>query len=146
MNCIFCKIINKEIINDNIFYEDDNIIAILDIDYVVKWHALVIPKKHFENLSDMNEEEYLYFSKMVYKIEKELLKLCNKDRWVILKTWWIVSHFHFHIYPVNKDTSWSDLKDMIEKDPNERKKDFLYKYIENEKEDLIKDLSKNLSI
>ncbi|HBY74690.1 TPA: hypothetical protein DEG21_02190 [Patescibacteria group bacterium] len=39
-----------------------------------------MPKKHFENLSDMNEEEYLYFSKMVYKIEKELLKLCNKDR------------------------------------------------------------------
>ena len=47
-NCIFCKIINKEI-PGKIIYEDDVCIAFLDLSQATYGHTLVIPKKHFEN-------------------------------------------------------------------------------------------------
>ncbi|MBI5221423.1 MAG: HIT family protein [Candidatus Magasanikbacteria bacterium] len=57
MNCIFCKILNKEIPNYTV-YEDENVLAFLDIFPCAKGHTVVIPKKHFENLWDMNVENF----------------------------------------------------------------------------------------
>lgn len=55
MECIFCKIINGEIPSYTI-YENDMVKAFLDISPVSNGHTLIIPKKHFENLYDMDEE------------------------------------------------------------------------------------------
>ena len=49
MDCIFCKIISKEI-PAKILYEDDDTISFLDAFPVAKGHTLVIPKKHFSKL------------------------------------------------------------------------------------------------
>lgn len=57
MNCIFCKILNKEIPNYTV-YEDENVLAFLDIFPCAKGHTVVIPKKHFESLLDMNVETF----------------------------------------------------------------------------------------
>ena len=46
-NCIFCKIINKEI-PSKIAYEDDKVIAFHDVNPAAPIHILVIPKKHIE--------------------------------------------------------------------------------------------------
>lgn len=56
MNCIFCKIIAKEIPNHTV-YEDDFVLAFLDIFPCAKGHTVVIPKKHVENLTDLTAEE-----------------------------------------------------------------------------------------
>ena len=48
-NCIFCKIINKEI-PSKIVYEDDKVIAFHDVNPAAPIHILVIPKKHIETL------------------------------------------------------------------------------------------------
>jgi len=56
-NCIFCKIINNEIPCYKI-YEDDLVLAFLDVNPIVDGHVLIIPKKHFENIFDI-EEKYL---------------------------------------------------------------------------------------
>ena len=53
--CIFCKIINKEIPCYEI-YEDENILAFLDRTPVNPGHTLVIPKKHSETILDTDEE------------------------------------------------------------------------------------------
>ena len=55
MDCLFCKIAKKEI-PSKILYEDETLIAFLDIHPRVNGHTLIIPKKHFENLYDMDEE------------------------------------------------------------------------------------------
>src|SRR3989338_8517587 len=55
MDCIFCKIINGQIPSFKI-YEDDHVFSFLDIKPVTKGHALVIPKKHSENIFDIDEE------------------------------------------------------------------------------------------
>jgi len=53
-NCIFCKIINKEI-PARIVYEDENVLAFEDINPAAPVHVLVVPKKHFNDLNDLNE-------------------------------------------------------------------------------------------
>ena len=54
-NCLFCRIISKEIPSYTI-YEDKEIIAFLDISPVNAGHTLVLPKKHVENLLEMDDE------------------------------------------------------------------------------------------
>ena len=55
-NCIFCKIINKEI-PSTIVYEDEKVIAFNDVNPAAPIHILVIPKKHIETLLDVSEED-----------------------------------------------------------------------------------------
>lgn len=54
-DCIFCKIIRKEVPAE-IFYEDDFSIAMLDINPVNIGHSLLMPKEHFENIFDIPEK------------------------------------------------------------------------------------------
>ena len=54
-DCIFCKIINREIPSD-IVYEDDEVIAFKDIRPVTPVHILVIPKKHISSLVELTED------------------------------------------------------------------------------------------
>ncbi|PIE23655.1 MAG: histidine triad nucleotide-binding protein [Neptuniibacter caesariensis] len=56
MDCLFCKIINKEIPADIIF-EDDQVIAFNDINPQAPAHALIIPRKHIATLNDISTED-----------------------------------------------------------------------------------------
>lgn len=57
MDCIFCKIVNKEIPNYTV-YEDDNVLAFLDVHPCSKGHTVVVPKQHFADLWEMNVETF----------------------------------------------------------------------------------------
>jgi histidine triad (HIT) family protein len=52
MNCLFCKIINREI-PGSIVYEDDRVLAFNDINPQAPTHVLVVPKRHIETLNDL---------------------------------------------------------------------------------------------
>ncbi|MDP2820666.1 MAG: histidine triad nucleotide-binding protein [bacterium] len=54
-NCLFCKIIKKEIPSE-IIYEDDKIISFKDIRPKAKIHFLIVPKEHIESVSDLEEK------------------------------------------------------------------------------------------
>ena len=98
---IFEKIIDREIPAD-IVYEDENHLAFLDITPFSKGHTLVIPKKNYENISDMPENEYLELQKVVLKLTKhyrEILK-CKIGQLIYGLD---VSHVHIHIFPLTKD-------------------------------------------
>ena len=51
-NCIFCKIGRKEI-TSAIVYEDDEVLAFLDVNPVSKGHTLVVTKEHFKNFNEV---------------------------------------------------------------------------------------------
>lgn len=68
-DCIFCKIINKEI-PSTIVYEDSEIIAFRDINPVTPIHILVIPKKHIESLIDLKQDDELLIGKIYTVINK----------------------------------------------------------------------------
>ncbi|HRY62863.1 MAG TPA: HIT family protein [Candidatus Paceibacterota bacterium] len=54
-DCIFCKIVAGEIPAEKI-YEDDDLFAFLDITPINAGHTLLIPKKHYENIFEMDDE------------------------------------------------------------------------------------------
>lgn len=56
MDCIFCKIANGEIPSTKV-YEDDKVLAFNDLNPVAPYHILVIPKKHYESIIDIPDEE-----------------------------------------------------------------------------------------
>lgn len=101
--CIFCKIINGDIPSKKI-YEDEDILAILDISQATKGHTLVIPKKHFDNLLSIDENEYLKVMKKVKDLAKVIVKAIDAKGCNILNNCNSVAgqsvmHFHVHIIP-----------------------------------------------
>ena len=69
MDCLFCKIINKEIPSD-IVYEDDDVLAFNDIDPKAPVHVLVIPKKHIASLNQLTEADSALLMKIMLVIQK----------------------------------------------------------------------------
>ena len=75
MDCIFCKIINKEIPSEEIVYEDDKIMAFKDKKPVAPVHILIIPKKHIPSVNHLKLDDKDLIGELVLtaqKIAKEL--------------------------------------------------------------------------
>lgn len=68
-DCIFCKIINKEIPSE-IVYEDDYVIAFKDINPKAPVHILVVPKKHIATFNDLSPEDSELMSAIVSAVQK----------------------------------------------------------------------------
>lgn len=63
-NCIFCKIVAKQI-PASVVYEDDDVLAFKDINPAAPVHLLVIPKQHVDTLSDCDMEHAAVLGKML---------------------------------------------------------------------------------
>lgn len=101
MDCIFCKIINNEIPSYTL-YEDDIVKVFLDIDPKTNGDTLIIPKKHFKNLTDIDLETLNHINKVtkeMYSLLKEKLHcegltlIQNNDYGQEIK------HYHVHLTP-----------------------------------------------
>ena len=126
-NCIFCKIINKDI-PSNIVYEDDEFLAFLDIAKATNGHTILIPKKHFKNVIECDD---LTLSKMIVvakKITTNLMEKLGATGANILTNCNEVAgqtcfHFHIHIIPrYNELDGFEPLfkkNENIELSPNE---------------------------
>lgn len=109
MDCIFCKIVDKEIPAFRI-YEDEFVLAFLDINPAAMGHTLVIPKKHFENVFDI-EEGYL---EKIILVSQKIAKKMKDEMGVEGVNFYHASgraaeqsvlHFHLHIIPRNAGDS-----------------------------------------
>ncbi len=102
MNCIFCQIVSGEIPSYKI-YEDENVIAILDISQATKGHTLIIAKEHYKNLYDIDEELAGNIFRVVPKIANALKRAFNPIGLNVLvnteKPLQTVFHFHMHLIP-----------------------------------------------
>ena len=105
-NCIFCKIAKGELSSYKV-YEDDKIMAFLNVKPVNPGHTLVIPKQHYHNLENMPEETLFDIIKTVKKVGnsiKDNLALgynvnLNNDPVAGQE----VPHTHFHVIPRNPE-------------------------------------------
>lgn len=68
-NCIFCKIINKEIPSE-FLYEDNEVVAFRDIHPIAPVHVLVIPKKHIESVADVAEADEKLMGRLILAAKK----------------------------------------------------------------------------
>ena len=120
MDCIFCKIVSKEI-PTKILYEDEYTIAFLDAFPVAKVHTLVIPKQHYAKIQDLpseiNEKLFNTVHKLIPKVDSlqgsTLVAIHNgKD------SGQEIPHVHVHLIPRSKNDSagpvHSMFKDKIE--------------------------------
>lgn len=101
--CVFCDIINHKI-PSKVVYEDDDVLAILDISQVTKGHTLVMPKKHFANILEVDEKTLQHCTSVVYKLAKQIVdnteaKGCNVLNNCGEIAGQSVDHLHFHIIP-----------------------------------------------
>jgi len=100
-DCIFCKIVKGEVPADKV-YEDDHSFAFLDISPVTAGHTLVIPKKHYVTIMDMEKEDLDKFMETVQKVSKAIEKysegvnLLQNNHEVAGQ---VVPHVHFHVIP-----------------------------------------------
>ncbi|UQF71340.1 HIT family protein [Vagococcus lutrae] len=103
-NCIFCKIINKEIPSYPV-YEDDVVYAFLDITQTTKGHTLVIPKQHVTDIFEYDEtlasELFSRIPKIARAIEQAFpecqgLNIVNNNRELAYQS---VFHSHIHLIP-----------------------------------------------
>jgi len=102
-DCIFCKIIAGEIPSFKI-YEDDDILAYLDINPFTKGHTLVIPKAHSANLLETGDDRLATVMAGVRKVAAHLKAALPCDGFNIMQNngaaaGQTVNHLHFHIIP-----------------------------------------------
>ncbi len=102
-NCIFCKIANGEIPSTTL-YEDEDFRVILDLGPATRGHALLLPKNHFANLFELDDETaqkaILVAKKMAGKMKDALgadgFNLVQNNGEAAGQT---VFHFHMHLIP-----------------------------------------------
>lgn len=102
-DCIFCKIINKEI-PANFVYEDEYVVAFLDVNPLAEGHTLVVPRKHFENIFDIDEEVLERIISVAKKISERMKEVLGANGVNLMNAsgksaGQSVSHFHLHIIP-----------------------------------------------
>ena len=102
-NCVFCAIAANEIPSFKV-YEDDLVLAYLDINPFSKGHTLVIPKEHSSGLLDTSDETLAGLVARVKKVASHLKATLPCDGFNILQNngeaaGQTVMHIHFHIVP-----------------------------------------------
>jgi len=123
MNCIFCKIINKEIPNYTV-YEDENVLAFLDIFPCSLGHTVVIPKKHFENIFEMSAEDFAVFAPSIRAVAGRIQAKLKPDGMNIgvnngAAAGQAVPHMHWHIIPRHNDDGGGSMHSIVKK-PSEK--------------------------
>lgn len=104
MDCIFCKIIKGEVPSYTI-YEDELVKAFLDVNPDVNGHILIVPKKHYQDLFDIDENVLIHIMKCAKDLDKLLKEKLHTDGLTLVQNNGLkqeVKHFHLHLKPQYK--------------------------------------------
>lgn len=106
-NCIFCKLANGEIPTNSI-YEDEDFKVILDASPATKGHSLIIPKEHYKDIYEIDEELAGKAFKLAKKLTISMTDKLGCDGFNIIQNnkevaGQTVFHFHMHLIPRYKE-------------------------------------------
>lgn len=106
-DCIFCKLANGDIPTATL-YEDDDFRVILDAGPAAKGHALILPKEHYANLYELDDELAAKVMVLTKKMITKLTDILGCDGYNIVQNngeaaGQTVFHFHLHMIPRYKD-------------------------------------------
>ena len=109
--CIFCQIIRKQA-PANIVYEDDQVVAFLSNRPVNEGHTLVVPKKHYENIYEILEEEAAYLFKIAKRVAHAVKDATGAEGIRIVQNngeaaGQVVFHLHVHVIPLKPRNQFS---------------------------------------
>jgi len=108
-DCLFCKMVAGQIPVTKI-YEDEVVLAFLDIGPISDGHTLVIPKQHFEKLHNCSSELLGRIGQCLGRIAGAVAAAMNSDGYNVLcnngrAAGQLIEHLHFHIIPRNTGDS-----------------------------------------
>ena len=106
-DCIFCKLANGEIPTATL-YEDNDFRVILDLGPASKGHALILPKEHYDNLYELDDETASKVLVLAKKMITRMTKALGCDGYNLVQNngeaaGQTVHHFHLHLIPRYKD-------------------------------------------
>ncbi len=102
---IFCKIVNGEVPSYTL-YEDDIVKVFLDANPDMNGHTLIIPKKHYLNLYDIDNDTLIHIMKTARKIGRMLEEKLSADGLTLVQNngeIQEVKHYHLHLRPQYKN-------------------------------------------
>ena len=105
MDCIFCKIVNGEIPSYTL-YEDDIVKVFLDVNPDTNGHTLIVPKKHYTDLFDIDDNTLMHIMNTAKKINQLLSDKLHTDGLTLVQNNGLkqeVKHFHLHLKPQYKN-------------------------------------------
>ncbi|MCD4657902.1 MAG: histidine triad nucleotide-binding protein [Planctomycetes bacterium] len=111
-NCLFCKIIKREIPSDIVF-EDDDVICFKDINPQAPIHLLLIPKKHIPTMNDITDADFALMGRLSGKIQKIAKQegFDEKGYRTVINTnkaaGQVVWHTHYHILAGKDRFGWN---------------------------------------
>ena len=82
-DCVFCKIIKGEIPSKK-YYEDDNFLAIFDIDSISEADIIILSKNHYPDTKEMPEEEWKEFCTLARNLAEKYIKEIKADGYSFL--------------------------------------------------------------
>ncbi|KSW12051.1 diadenosine tetraphosphate hydrolase [Pyrodictium occultum] len=102
-DCVFCKIIRGELPSAKV-YEDENVVAFLDIYPINPGHTLVVPKRHVERLEQLSDEEAAALIRVVKKLAPRIVEAVGAQGYNVVANngraaGQVIFHVHFHIVP-----------------------------------------------
>jgi len=111
--CIFCQIIDNKIPSKKVF-EDENVVAILDINPATSGHVLIMPKEHFSIMPQINDDLLKKIFSAAKKISNALLKGFQAQGTTVfiangLAAGQRAQHFMIHIIPRFKEDGFPDI-------------------------------------
>jgi histidine triad (HIT) family protein len=110
-NCVFCQIMRKQA-PASIVYEDEQVVAFLSHRPVNVGHTLVVPKKHYENIYDISEDEAAYLCRIVKRVAHAVKGAVGAEGVRIVQNngeaaGQVVFHLHVHIIPMKTRNQFS---------------------------------------
>lgn len=112
-DCLFCKMANNEIM-PNIIYENDELLAFLDIGPIREGHVQIIPRAHFEYFDDLPEELATKIILLGQKIAVAQKRLYKVERVGFLFTGGDIPHAHAHVVPLHEKSDITSKRYIVE--------------------------------
>ena len=101
MHCGFCETIGDLSKFGVVIHEDHRCSVLLHPDSAVAGHAMLIWKRHVQNIAELDAEELAFFARAHRAVEQVLLRVTGRERAILLKLGIQTPHLHLHIYPVS---------------------------------------------
>lgn len=117
-DCLFCKILNGDIPSKKV-YEDNIVSVIMDVNPNSNGHMLIIPKKHFTDFTEIDNETLVHINDVSKKMKDLIYTRLNANGIKIVVNYGIcqeIKHYHMHLIPVyDKKQNIIDIEETYKK-------------------------------
>lgn len=113
LNAEDCSLCKRNVRNNQVFYENEHVMALYDYKPIIRGHCLIMPKRHVSQMQEMTENELISTQEAIRKLFLAAQKSYQSDSYLILQkngkaAGQSVPHVHFHFFP-RKEGDYTDI-------------------------------------